>query len=83
MEKTQISKHGNTVSGDMLSEYSFDYRKARSNRFTTQTDKEQLVVTLDPDVAKVFVTPESVNKILRALITTMPRISKGRSVVRP
>ncbi len=81
MKKTQISEHDNIVSDDMLSEYNFDYRKARSNRFTTQTDKERLVVTLDPDVAKIFVTPESVNKILRALITTMPRINKGRSVI--
>jgi hypothetical protein len=27
---------------------------------------------LDPDIAEVFTTPESVNAVLRALISTMP-----------
>ena len=31
------------------------------------------VVVLDPDIAQVFTTPESVNAVLRALIATMPR----------
>ncbi|MDI6794680.1 MAG: hypothetical protein QME81_17745 [bacterium] len=52
---------------DMLPEYNFDYRKARPNRFAAQFDKKHLVVSLDPDVAKVFTTPESVNAVLRAL----------------
>ncbi|MEI1375769.1 hypothetical protein PQG02_02715 [Nostoc sp. UHCC 0926] len=29
-------------------------------------------VVLDEDVAQVFTTPESVNKVLRALIESMP-----------
>jgi len=35
------------------------------------------IVLLDPDVAEVFTTPESVNSVLRALLATMP--SKGLS----
>jgi hypothetical protein len=31
------------------------------------------VVALDPDVSKVFTTPESVNTVLRALIEAMPK----------
>jgi hypothetical protein len=31
------------------------------------------VVVLDPDIAEVFTTPESVNNILRALIAAMPQ----------
>jgi hypothetical protein len=31
-----------------------------------------VVVVLEPDVAQVFKTPESVNEVLRALIATMP-----------
>ena len=57
---------------DLRSEYSFDYRKARPNRFAGQIDKSQVVVMLDPDISEVFTTPESVNAVLRALIKTMP-----------
>jgi hypothetical protein len=32
-----------------------------------------LIVALDPDVAKVFATSESVNHALRAIITAMPK----------
>jgi len=49
---------------DVLSEYHFDYSKAKPNRFTKQTDT-QISVTLDPDVARVFTTSEAVNKTLK------------------
>ncbi len=61
---------------ELRSEYCFDYSKGRSNRFAGRNRGERLVVVLDPDVAEVFKTSESVNKILRAIITTMPPISK-------
>jgi hypothetical protein len=57
---------------DLLPEYSFDYSKARPNRFAAELDSGSRIVTLDPDVAKVFTTPEAVNSALRALITAMP-----------
>ncbi len=53
---------------DVQPEYNLDYRKARPNRFAGQIDKSRVVVVLDPDIAEVFTTPESVNEILRALI---------------
>ena len=59
---------------DLLREYNFDYRTARPNRFAAENllaDGSRIVV-LEPDVARVFTTPESVNAILRALIATMP-----------
>jgi hypothetical protein len=34
--------------------------------------QDRLMIVLDPDVAAVFKTPESVNRVLRALIATMP-----------
>jgi hypothetical protein len=68
----QDSQSGNDVSDDLLPEYDLDYRKARPNRFAAQFDRGSLTVTLDPDVAKVFDTSESVNAVLRALIATMP-----------
>ena len=65
---------------DLRPEYQFDYRKARPNRFAGQGDNQRLVVALDPDVSKVFTTPESVNAVLRALIEVMPQ-SKRRTRV--
>ncbi|MDI6752064.1 MAG: hypothetical protein QME07_04310 [bacterium] len=74
MKKKQTSKASESISDDMLPEYELDYRKARPNRFAAQINKDRPAVTLDPDIAEVFTTPESVNIVLRALITTMPKI---------
>ena len=63
-------------SPDMLPEYDFDHRKAKRNRFAGRISKERVVVVLDPEVSKVFITPESVNTMLRALITAMPESPK-------
>jgi hypothetical protein len=57
---------------EALSEYDFDYKKAKPNRFAGRISKERVVVLLDPDVSQVFTTPESVNTVLRALITATP-----------
>ncbi|MGE0087416.1 MAG: hypothetical protein AB7S75_23660 [Desulfococcaceae bacterium] len=70
MKKTQYSK-----SDEMLPEYEFDYGKARPNRFAGMTDiNSRRMIILDPDIAKIFNTSESVNKILRAIIAAMPEI---------
>lgn len=58
---------------DMASEYAFDYAKARPNRFAPHLADGSLVVVLDPDIAEVFKTPESVKRVLRALVETMPK----------
>jgi hypothetical protein len=41
-------------SDDILSEYQFDYRKARPSRFAREILEGSLVVVLDPDIAQVF-----------------------------
>jgi len=63
----------------MLPEYRFDYRKARPNRFAERIYKDHCVVILDPDISRIFTTSESVNAILRALITTMPKSVKVKT----
>lgn len=63
-------------SEEMLPEYDFDHKKAKPNRFAGQISKERVVVLLDPEVSEVFTTPESVNTVLRALITNMPKGSR-------
>lgn len=57
---------------EMASEYRFDYKKAKPNRFAEKMQESPVVVLLDDDVAKVFSTAEQVNKALRALISAMP-----------
>jgi len=57
---------------DLLPEDDLDYSKGRPNRFAGKIDKSQVVVMLEPDIAEVFTTPESVNAALRALISIMP-----------
>jgi hypothetical protein len=60
------------TSGELKAEYSFDYSQAKPNRFAGIPNGSR-VVLLEPDVAKVFATPEQVNAVLRALIATMPK----------
>jgi hypothetical protein len=57
----------------MAAEYRFDYRKAKPNRFAARMKDEPLIVLIEPDIAKVFKSPEQVNKALRALISAMPK----------
>jgi hypothetical protein len=59
---------------DLEPEYNFDYSKGKPNRFAGQLDHSRVVVLLDPDISAVFTTSESVNAVLRALITTMPTV---------
>jgi hypothetical protein len=70
MKKTPVSKPRKVR--EMASEYRFDYKKAKPNRFAEKMKNEPVVVLLDADVAKVFKTTEQVNNALRALISAMP-----------
>jgi hypothetical protein len=73
MSKTSFEESHN-LDDELLAEYQFDYKKAKPNRFAAHDGKQLLkVVVLDEDVAQVFTTPESVNKVLRALIESMPQ----------
>ena len=71
-KKTPARKSRKQAAPDLRREYDFDYSKAHANRFAGQDQGKRLVVVLDPDIAEVFTTPESVNTVLRALIETMP-----------
>ena len=62
----------NKLKAELKPEYRFDYAKARPNRFASKVPGASLAVLLDPDVARFFQDAESVNTVLRALLTTMP-----------
>ena len=60
------------TSDDLRAEYDFDYKKSRPNRFASRTSGSVVAVVLEPDVAAVFGTSESVNRALRAAIAALP-----------
>lgn len=68
MKNTQASESHNHAEDDLLSEYEFDYRKARPNRFAPQPSKASLTIELAPDVAEMFPDAAAVNEALRFLI---------------
>jgi hypothetical protein len=76
MKKARSNKATDRSRTELRPQYEFDYAKARPNRFASRMTADVRAVVLDPEVAKVFTTPESVNAVLRALIETMPRDAK-------
>ena len=61
---------------EMRREYQFDHRKSRPNRFAPLMKGGTIAIVLDPDVASVFRSPESVNSLLRSVITALPKHTK-------
>jgi hypothetical protein len=55
----------------------YDFSKAVRGVTAARYARGTNVVVLDPDVSKVFQTPDSVNEALRAIIKTMPSRRKG------
>ena len=73
---TNVPEPERTEAKDIKAEYCFDYAKARANRFVAEMDEPTVAVVLDPDVASVFQTSESVNSLLRSVIAAMPKDAK-------
>ncbi len=57
---------------EIRDEYDFDYSKSKPNRFAAEFGKGSVAVVLDPDVAEVFGSAESVNTFLRSVISALP-----------
>ena len=57
---------------DLRAEYELDYTRSRPNRFAAETRGTVVAVALEPDVAAVFGTSESVNRALRSMISERP-----------
>ncbi len=72
MKNTKSVDRVNGTAGEMQDEYSFDYNKAKPNRFAGKLEQDRLMACLDADVAAVFKSAESVNQVLRAIITSLP-----------
>ena len=77
-----MKKHKATLAGvDMRPEYRIDYTKSRPNRFAPEYPAGAVAVVLEPDVAEVFDSPETVNRLLRSVIAAVPG-KRGRSASR-
>jgi hypothetical protein len=76
MKKTSARKKSQVIPEEMRREYRFDYTKAKPNRFAAQMGAGTIVVVLDPDVSAVFKSSESVNALLRSVISALPAGSK-------
>jgi len=75
MKKTSSGRRSRQ--GEMRREYKFDYRKSRPNRFASQMKGTTVAIVLDPDVASVFGSSESVNTLLRSVIKALPKQAKA------
>ena len=75
MKKTSAGKR--QLREAMRQEYRFDYRKSRPNRFAPLMKDRAVAIVLDPDVASVFKSSESVNALLRSVISALPKRSKA------
>jgi len=63
---------------DLRAHYDFDYSKSRPNRFASRFSQDSIAVVLDPDVATVFQSSETVNRFLRSAISAMPAASRKK-----
>ena len=72
MKKPTERKRQEQATGEMRTEYRFDYAKAKPNRFAGRIKNGAVAVILDPDVAAVFRSSEKVNALLRSVIAMLP-----------
>jgi hypothetical protein len=77
-EERRAMKSTKPKRDDLEPEYRFNYAKSKPNRFAGRVKVASVAVLLDPDVAQVFKSGESVNTVLRALMTAMPKSQKKR-----
>jgi hypothetical protein len=68
---------------ELRPEYDFNYGEAQPNRFPSRMRGSVVAVILDPDVAAVFDSSESVNRILRSVISALPKTRRRKTTERP
>ena len=76
MKRTPVSRR-RRATDEPRAEYEFDYRTARQNRFAGKVGAPTVAVVLEPDVAQVFDSSKSVNRLLRSVIKAVPKAVTG------
>ena len=83
MRKTSRKSSKSRPESGLRAEYTLDYVRSRSNRFASRIRENAVAVVLEPDVAQVFDSSDSVNRLLRSVISALPqRARRPRSVRR-
>ena len=77
MKKAPRRRKGSAVP-EMRREYRFDYGRGRPNRFANRMPANAVAVVLDPEVASVFGSSDSVNALLRSVVKAMPDYPRRR-----
>ena len=71
MNTNKAQNHSDAPDG-LRTEYDLDYGQSHRNRFASPMSGTTLAVVLEPDVARVFDSSESVNRLLRSVISALP-----------
>lgn len=79
MKKTLDHKKRKSSRDELLSEYRFDYSKAKPNRFAALMPGSTIAVVLEPDVAAVFKSAKTVNALLRSVISAKQQSKSKRN----
>ncbi len=83
MSKTSRKRSKSRPDNGLRAEYTFDYSQSRPNRFASRMTENAVAVVLEPDVAQVFDSSDSVNRLLRSVISALPqRARRPRSARR-
>ena len=77
MRRASVPRKAKAAPEGLRPEYRFDHDTARPNRFSSLLHGDRVAVVLDPDVAAVFHSSESVNALLRSVITALPESTRA------
>jgi len=75
--KGAFMKKANSRNDDLRVEYKrSDFKRLERGRYYERVKASSNVIVLDPDVASVFGSSESVNSLLRSVINALPKNAK-------
>ena len=74
MKKTPSRGRKKAPANGLRAEYTFAYASSRPNRFASKLGPQTVAVVLEPDVAQVFNSSRTVNKLLRSVIEATPAL---------
>jgi hypothetical protein len=70
MKKTKVNIE--SMPDDLKPEYDIDYSQVKRNPYYK---KNRVFIEIDADIAETFKTPENINKVLKAIVNSLPKSS--------
>jgi len=71
-----MKNSSNTLANDDEIRNEYDFSDSKPNKYAEILKRQERLVTIEPDVFKVFNTSEQVNNALRAFINAIPKKSR-------